>query len=345
MASTCDQCTLKETAGTRKRGVAIERWKILKDAIIAAKRGTAGQDLGKSSHNLASVRRFSSFVLFTLSKAEVEKVESDGVCWGQQNDRELSQQYDEPVNGMWFKYEPSADTAVELLKSNSTATAVIVKHVTENTSLEAMMGFNNTGNICVWPSEEVLAYYCLKHSKLFEGKAVCELGCGMTGLAGVTLACTQLPSQVLLTDGNETSVKTVKEILDRNCSKFGCTAVSAEVLLWDRAFLWSTSPHDSQFDYVICADCLFFEEVHSHLAQVMVKLLKPTGSALLLAPQRGGTLDKFCAVAKSYFRIESSVHYDNLIWQKHRESLEQFGDTGVYSVDLHYPLQLILYPL
>ena len=342
-----DQCTRKETTGTGRR-VAIERWKILKGAIVAAKRGTAAQDLGQSSHNSASVRRFSSFILFTISKAQEDEekgVQSDCVCWGQQTDQELSQPHDKPVNGMWLKYEPSAVTIAELHKSNSNATAVMVKHVTESASLEAMMGFNNTGNVCVWPSEEVLAYYCLKHSKLFEEKAVCELGCGMTGLAGVILASTQLPSQVMLTDGNETSIKNVKEILHMNCSKFGCTAASAEVLLWNDAFLQSTSPHDSQFDYVICADCLFFEEVHSHLAQVMVKLLKPTGSALLLAPGRGGTFEKFCAAAKSYFRIESSMHYDDLIWQKHREALKRFGDIGMYSVDLHYPLLLMLYPL
>ena len=337
----------KENTSAKGRRVAAERWKILKDAIISAKQKTATQDF-RGHMNTASVRRFASFNLFAISEVQQDIVKRDEGNSSEQmrpqDDVEPSQPHT-PICRIWLKYEPTADTAANLNVSSSTPVAVIVKHITESTSLEALMGFNNTGNICIWPSEELLAYYCLKYFKQFEGKVVCELGCGMTGLAGVTLACTQLPSRVLLTDGNETSIENVKEILDKNRAKFGCAAVSAEVLLWDKAFLQNTSPHDSQFDCVICADCLFFEDIHNHLAQVIIKLLKPTGTALLLAPQRSGTFDKFCAVAKRYFKVETSMQYDDLIWQKHREALKQFGDMGVYTPDLHYPLQLTLHPL
>ena len=182
------------------RRVAAERWKILKDAIISAKRKTAT----RCHMNTASVRRFTSFNLFAISElqqATVKRDEGSSSEDMQPQDGVESTEPHTPVCGIWLKYEPTTDTASHLNISSSTPVAVIIKHITESTSLEALMGFNNTGNICVWPSEEVLAYYCLKYSKQFEGKVVCELGCGMTGLAGVTLASTQLPSRVLLTDG------------------------------------------------------------------------------------------------------------------------------------------------
>jgi calmodulin-lysine N-methyltransferase len=51
-----------------------------------------------------------------------------------------------------------------------------------------MLGFNNTGNVCVWPAEEVLAVWCLERPGLFHGKRVLELGGGMASLAGLAVA-------------------------------------------------------------------------------------------------------------------------------------------------------------
>lgn len=51
-----------------------------------------------------------------------------------------------------------------------------------------MMGFNNTGNVCVWPSEEVLAHVCLLNKHLFEDKIVLELGGGMSNFACLAIS-------------------------------------------------------------------------------------------------------------------------------------------------------------
>ncbi|KAL3270329.1 hypothetical protein HHI36_009377 [Cryptolaemus montrouzieri] len=39
---------------------------------------------------------------------------------------------------------------------------VNVGHRNRTFSAEDLMGFNNTGNICIWPSEETLSYYLVE---------------------------------------------------------------------------------------------------------------------------------------------------------------------------------------
>lgn len=297
--------------------IASDRWRILRRAILGARHGHTPD----SGTTVASVRRFSSFNLFSDIR-EYQPLTTDPPTRAEPGRR-----------GKWhrYKHHPEGLHCID----------VAIKYITESTSLEAMMGFNNTGNICVWPAEEVMAYYCLKHVERFRGATVCELGCGMTGLAGVMLAATQQPSAVLLSDGNCTSVENVKEILQENKREFGSTAVSAEVLVWDNKSITSASPHHSEFDFVLCADCLFFTNLHEELAQVILNLLKPNGTALIFAPRRSGTLDGFCLVAKKWFAVDVSPQYDSVVWERH----EALVDNGVYSTDLHYPVCLTLQPI
>lgn len=60
---------------------------------------------------------------------------------------------------------------------------------------------DNTGLVCPWPSEEVLAFYCLSHVDKFRSKRVIELGSGY-GLAGLVIAVATEALEVVISDGN-----------------------------------------------------------------------------------------------------------------------------------------------
>ena len=312
----------------QSKKLASDRWKILRQAILSSgkvKDNDKQLDLvAQNSITSSSVRSFSSFGLFTVT----------------QHDGKFDSDQKVPVSPLtdadnWINYKVTIDR-----KLNRPITAeVLVKYVLEKPSLETLRGFNNTGNVCVWPAEEVMAYYCLKHLEMFQGTDICELGGGMTSLSGLLLATTHVPSKIVVTDGNQKSVENVKDIITANLS-LAETGVSAEVLLWDQSFLSKPSTHDSTFDYVLCADCLFFTEVHSELVQVIFKLLKPNGRALMFAPKRSGTLEQFCSVASEYFDTQSVTKYDDVVWLRHKEALCNTG--GHYKEDIHYPIMISL---
>jgi calmodulin-lysine N-methyltransferase len=309
---------------------AIERWKILRKAILAAGKGSQ-EDIEQATTARSSVRSFSSFELFTVTDIELKS----SVC-------------KQPgAEDIWRRY--SYDIRVNTYTAPITDEATVhgggpvVKRVsalirlTPKTSLEAMIGFNNTGNVCVWPSEEVLAHYCLENSERFYGKSVCELGGGMTCLAGLMLALTGLPARVMLTDGNTASVDNVRHILEANSEGLSNVEVAGEVLLWDEAFFHTKH---AVFDYIICADCLFFVNLHQILCRVIHKLLVPGGTALLFNPARSGTLEQFVRVAERYFVVKKRDKYSELVWEKHCAA----ATIESYKNDLHYPLLLILEP-
>ncbi|XP_022852341.1 uncharacterized protein LOC111373971 isoform X3 [Olea europaea var. sylvestris] len=54
---------------------------------------------------------------------------------------------------------------------------------------------------CQWPSEDVLAYYCLSHVDMFRSKRVIELGSGY-GLAGLVIGMVSDALEVVISDGN-----------------------------------------------------------------------------------------------------------------------------------------------
>jgi hypothetical protein len=76
---------------------------------------------------------------------------------------------------------------------------------------------DNTGLVCQWPSEEVLAYFCKSQPERFRGKRVIELGSGY-GLAGLVIAAATEASEVVISDGNPQVVNCILHVLFLCCA-------------------------------------------------------------------------------------------------------------------------------
>lgn len=281
-----------------------ERWKILASVIKKKALDKEGSKI--------SVRRFSGFNLFSRN---LFKSEGD---------------YD------WLEYL-LRDEIVE--SDSSVVKPLLIKQRSRQVILEDLTGFDNTGNVCLWPSEEVLTYYLLKHKDrlIMNGKSVCELGAGMTGLAGIFLASFLDPAMVLLTDGNKDCVENIEAIIHQNKPLFGSTVVTSQCLIWDEQA--NLSDLESKFDFIISADSLFFTQCHSGLLHVMDTLLKDSGSAILMAPRRRNTLELFCSKAWSRFSVVMYKNYDSLMWSRHQLAKD---DDPLYDEDIHYPVLVLL---
>ncbi|XP_071963589.1 calmodulin-lysine N-methyltransferase-like isoform X2 [Antedon mediterranea] len=213
-----------------------------------------------------------------------------------------------------------------------------IKHISKSFNPEELIGFNNTGNVCVWPAEEVLTYWCLENRELFREKKICELGGGMTCLAGLTIGTSCEAEVVTLTDGNEDSVQNVKEILKENDKHLKASQVDASVLRWDKPEEYNNFME--MFDFVISADCLFFDQYREDLVKTINTILKPKGICIIFAPKRHNTCEEFCAIAKRKFEVTIDERYDAVVWDKHIKALENSSE--IYDENRHYPLKITL---
>nr|CAG8494768.1 4709_t:CDS:2 [Entrophospora candida] len=152
-----------------------ERWKLLQSFILSSN-SSSDEILGK-----VSKRNHQEFNLFTKQKLSIN------------HDKTF---FFEEGNEEWFAYDLFDNIVLNVLIK------VPKKIDIKSTFTSRYSGFLNTGNICIWPAEEILAYYCIKNPQLFSNKSICELGSGMSALAGLTIAAKCKPKSVTLTEGN-----------------------------------------------------------------------------------------------------------------------------------------------
>lgn len=285
--------------------VARARWTLLRQVLCQ-------KQLDSPEMKQVSVRRFASFDLFSRRRLVIH------------DPRNTS-------DDQWVEYRSvSLPKYSALLRDNLGPLKVN----------EVLKSFDNTGNVCVWPSEEVMAHYCLQKSTLFKG-AVCELGGGMTCLAGLMVAICADAREVLLSDGNEKSIQNVRELVERNRQDggFGSTCVSARVLRWDSDS--DISSLVGHFDVIMCADCLFLDQYRASLVDAIRRLLQPKGIALVFAPRRGQTLALFSELAQQAgLFISQHQQYDPHVWDMHLKMLKEGKEA--YDENIHYPLLVTL---
>ncbi|XP_036327893.1 calmodulin-lysine N-methyltransferase-like [Rhagoletis pomonella] len=291
-----------------------KRWKILAKVLRKDSEETvssSGEEFGEEQ--TASVRRFKSFDLLRQDSFE---------------DHMSLSCLSKPEN--WYKY------SVLLDGEGQQEFTVNIHHVERHLTASDLMGFNNTGNICVWPSEEALTAYVLSNLNAYSDKWILELGGGFTCLAGLMLSKYAKPYAVHLTDGNEVSVENVKKTVCLN--ELSCYT-KCSVLKWEDVGAREMA-EAGKFDVILSADCLFFDEARSSLVETIWYYLTRTGEALIMAPRRGKTMAMFVAECERRgFQVEITQRYNDTIWKRHEELLTS---SELYDEDLHYPVLLRL---
>ncbi|XP_028089681.1 calmodulin-lysine N-methyltransferase [Camellia sinensis] len=196
---------------------------------------------------------------------------------------------------------------------------------------------DNTGLVCCWPSEDVLAYYCLSHVDIFRSKKVIELGSGY-GLAGLVIAAVTDALEVVISDGNPQVVDYIQRNINANSGAFGGTLVKSMILHWDQREI---SDNSNSFDVIVASDCTFFKEFHKGLAQTVKFLLKSEGpsEAIFFSPKRGNSLDRFLVEIKEIgLHFSITEIYDTQIWKRHQGFLNGNNAWPNYEKDHCYPL-------
>ncbi|XP_028775252.1 calmodulin-lysine N-methyltransferase [Neltuma alba] len=204
---------------------------------------------------------------------------------------------------------------------------------------------DNTGVVCSWPSEDVLAYYCLSNADLFRHKKVIELGSGY-GLAGFVIAAVTEASEVVISDGNPQVVNYIQRNIEVNSGTFGDTTVKPMMLHWNQEETFDIA---STFDIIVASDCTFFKDFHRDLARTVKLLLSKTGSseAIFISPKRGDSLYMFLEIVKEYgLQFTVTENYDAEVWNRHEKFMngEDRDSWPSYEKDHCYPLLIRITP-
>lgn len=211
---------------------------------------------------------------------------------------------------VWWRATLESHSKVKNSRLNmDESISLLVTFVAPSVNAGDLAGFDNTGNVRVWASEEVMAYWCIWYflGSLREanhtGLTICELAGGMTCLSGLFLASALSAmrrngddwafsgvERIILTDGNEKCVENARLLLGRNANAFlGAPRIEHRLLKFGQQI----GNMKGRVDIILAADCLFFVDTHQIFVETLDFLLKSGGRAFLFAPERHGTLRQF----------------------------------------------------
>ncbi|PAA64786.1 hypothetical protein BOX15_Mlig026146g1 [Macrostomum lignano] len=347
------------TDGVASSTVARQRWRLLSRAVASYGQGKSVSV--KELNSLTTVRQFCQFGLFDITEAAGARSADEFLeqTWQHVDHPEIRLQ-------LYLRQRVPATaclTPAALGDGNNNSKTTNSSIIGSNQSGNG----NNTGNICVWPSEEVLAHYVIAQAKAGElipkefdgdsGIRVCELGGGLTCLAGLAAGAALRPrlSHLLLTDGDQLACENAARCLTANRQILtGGEDQTSRIEARVAQLAWEDADFDKhnygRFHLVLCADCLFFRESHRALIRTLDKLLMlPTpaatgsnkhrgGLALICAPSRGRSVEDFARLAEAAgFDVGVSDNYDPRVSQT--ASAEQ---SASFVPDLHLPLMLRL---
>eukprot|EP01095_Lingulamoeba_sp_RSL-Kostka_P015054 TRINITY_DN6801_c0_g1_i1.p1 TRINITY_DN6801_c0_g1~~TRINITY_DN6801_c0_g1_i1.p1 ORF type:complete len:325 (-),score=72.55 TRINITY_DN6801_c0_g1_i1:75-1049(-) len=303
------------------------RWILLRNALLK------GKITPKHSN------RHSGFDLFRKENYSLEELPED-IKNGFNMDIDINDE--DKIDIKEYEYILYSKIDEDLLNEEEKNKKILVRNrMIEKSSitLKECTSFDNTGNICIWPSEEVLAYYCLKNIETFDEKKVLEIGAGLGGLGGLIISVYGNATSVYITDGNERCGINLDCNVQLNNNNYDETECNSKVLLWNDVF---DSFEENSFDVIIVADCLFLQQYHEDLINLMNYLLSPNGKCIILAPLRDNSLRNFLVKLgnhEEHLSYEKIEKYDDVIWESHLKLKENDKN---YNEDIHYPYLLII---
>lgn len=250
----------------------------------------------------------------------------------------------------WFNAQWNSLYKVDYEKSDVN---LFIRFGDNRLTFEELAGFDNSGNIRLWPCEELLAYlfaYGILKDKIF-GKVICELGAGMTALAGLVISALKLQKQIYLTDGNIRCVQNIEQNVNKNFSN-NEQNINVQLLRWGYQEDYKQLMH--KIETIICADCLFATKAHNDLLNTIDDLLiiednvnnenisQTFGTVFIVAPKRGNSMKQFINLVHQDKRFFLNVFENyNQIFSFCYETLQKNNGKQIDS-DSYYPYLLVM---
>ena len=155
----------------------------------------------------------------------------------------------------------------------------------------------------IWPSAIALSEYVLENQKVFKGKKILELGCGL-GLVGITV--TAIGGDVLFTDYDPHALRFTQTNFKRNFSR------PASVQLLD----WRNPGNSESFDIILAADILYEKRWLGPVLNILDKKLAMHGIAYIADPDRTVAREIYSMIeSKNWYRqsvLKRTKVYDKL---------------------------------